>query len=240
MPISDTLLPPDCLAEGFYTAEVDSMEGRPVHTFVPTGYEPNYPYPLIVFLHGHGGNEKQALRLAPEISRRNYLCIALRGPLPLGPCDDGEPGYGWGADSPCSSILEDYILRAIEQTRRRFHVHSERIFLAGLWEGATIAYHMALTFPEKFGGVIGLNGRLPKKGCPLFRLSELRRLRVLIGHGTANPVVPINLARQDFRLLYTAGLPVRFRTYTTTQRLHSDMLRDVDRWIQSSIEYELV
>ena len=43
MPISDTLMPPDCLAEGFYTAEVDSMEGRPVHTFVPTGYEPNYP-----------------------------------------------------------------------------------------------------------------------------------------------------------------------------------------------------
>jgi phospholipase/carboxylesterase len=240
MPISNTMLPPECLAEGFYTADVETMQGCPVHTFVPTGYEPNYPYPLIVFLHGHGGNEKQALRLAPEVSRRNYICIAVRGPHSLGPCHDNEPGFGWGAESPCSSVLEDYILRAVEQTRRRFHVHSERIFLAGLWEGATVAYHMALTFPDKFGGVVALNGRLPRKGCPLFRLSELRQLRVLIGHGTANPVVPISLARQDYRLLYTAGMPVRLRTYTTTHRLHADMLRDMDQWIQQSIEYELV
>ena len=238
MATSDTLMPPDCLVEGFYPAEVETMQGRPVHTFVPTGYEPNYPYPLVVFFHGHGGNEKQALRLAPEVSRRNYISIGVRGPQALGPCDDGEPGYGWGPHSPVSSMLEDYVFRAIEQTRRRFHVHSERIFLAGLWEGATVAYHMGLTFPEKFGGIIALNGRMPRTGCPLFRFNELRRLNVLIGHGSANPVVPLSLARLDYRLLYAAGLPVRLRAYTTTHRLHSDMLRDVDRWIQYSIERE--
>lgn len=223
-------------AEGFYPAEVETLQGRPIQTFVPTGYEPNYPYPLIVFFHGHGGDEKQVLGLAPTISRRNYLGIALRGPVVL-ENDDGEPGYSWDADAARDTAVEEYVFRAIQQTRKRFHIHSERIFLAGCWEGAAIAYRLALNHPEKFGGMIALNGTMPRR-CPLFRLEELRQLRVLIGHGNANPLVPVSLARRDFRLLYTAGMPVKFNTYTTTHRLHTDMLRDVDRWIQSTIELD--
>ncbi len=224
-------------AEGFYPSEVETLQGRPVHTFVPTGYEPNYPYPLIVYFHGDGGNERQVLSLAPEISRRNYLGIALRGPVSLNRDESAEPAFSWDVDGSDEATVEDYVFRAIQQTRRRFHVHTERIFLAGFWEGASIAYRLALSHPEKFGGVIVLNGTMPRR-CPLFRLNELRSLRVLIGHGTANPVIPLSMARRDFRLLYTAGLPVKFRTYTTTHRLHADMLRDVDRWIQRAIEVD--
>lgn len=222
-------------AEGFYPAEVESLQGRPVHTFVPTGYEPNYPYPLVVYFHGHGGNERQVLNLAPEVSRRNYIGIALRGPEVLEAGNGLEPGFGWESEE---EQLEDYVFRAIQQTRRRFHIHSERIFLAGFWEGASVAYRLGINHPEKFGGIVALNGLLPQRGCSLFSQFALRQLRVFIGHGTANPFAPISLARQDFRLLYTAGLPVKFRTYTTTHRLHSDMLRDVDRWIQAAIEID--
>jgi phospholipase/carboxylesterase len=230
-------LPESCPVEGFYSAEVETLQGRPVQTFVPTGYEPNYPYPLIVYFHGHGGNERQILSLAPEISRRNYLGIALRGPMKLESDDGVEPGYSWEYGACDESAIEDYVFRAIQQTRRRFHIHTERIFLAGFWEGASVAYRLALSHPENFGGVIALNGSMPRR-CPLFRLAELRSLRVLIGHGTANPVIPISMARRDFRLLYTAGLAVKFRAYTTTHRLHADMLRDVDRWIQRAIEID--
>jgi phospholipase/carboxylesterase len=63
------------------------------------------------------------------------------------------------------------------------------------------------------------------------RPDQVRGLRVLIGHGIANAVVPLTTARQDFRLLYTAGLDVRLHTYPATHRLHPDMLRDINRWI---------
>ena len=46
-------------AEGFYTSEVHAPSRLPVLTFLPTGYEPNYPYPLLVFFHGHGSSEEQ-------------------------------------------------------------------------------------------------------------------------------------------------------------------------------------
>lgn len=222
-------------AEGFYTSEVQAPAPLPVRTFLPTGYEPNYAYPLLVFFHGHGGSEEQILRLAPRLSRRNYICIGLRGPEMLEPRSDGRTRFSWGSDNQNDALVEDYVFRAVEQTRRSYHVHSERIYLAGVWEGATLAYRLGLTFLENFAGVISLNGSLPRQDRPLLRLPELRQLRVFIGHGIANAYVPLSIARQDFRLLYSAGLSVQLNRYATTHRLHTDMLRDINRWIMEAI-----
>src|SRR6266849_7954287 len=130
--------------EGFYVSEVQAARGWPLRTFLPTGYEPNYPYPLLVFLHGHGSSEEQILRLAPRLSRRNYICIGLRGPHAVASRATGSVSYSWGLDANADSAVEEYVLRSVEQTRRLFHVHSERIYLAGFREGATLAYRLAL------------------------------------------------------------------------------------------------
>jgi phospholipase/carboxylesterase len=234
--MATTNLPLTCRpAEGLYTSEVAAPQPRALRTYLPVGYEPNYPYPLLVFLHGQGSNEEQALRLAPRLSRRNYLCIAPRGPEPAPPRPGGQPGCGWGPDDRFDPEVEEYLLRAIEQTRREYHVHSERIYLVGFREGAALAYRLALSSPERFAGVVSLNGAMPRRGGPLLRLPGARRLRVFIGHGFANPVIPLTLARQDFRLFYTAGLNVRLNTYPTTHRVHAEMLRDVNRWVQDHI-----
>lgn len=225
-------------AEGFYTSELEAPRRLPVRTFLPAGYEPNYAYPLLVFFHGQGGSEEQILRLAPRLSRRNYVCIGLRGPQRLPPDEHDRPRYSWGPDTRYDAFVEDYVLRAVEQTRRRYHVHSERIYLAGVCEGATLAYRLGLTFPERFAGVISLNGSMPRRGGPLLRLPQARGLRVLIGHGIANAVVPLADARRDFRVFYAAGMGVRLHTYPTTHRLHPDMLRDVNRWVIGAIADE--
>jgi phospholipase/carboxylesterase len=224
-------------SEGFYTSEVGAPHAWPLRTFLPIGYEPNYPYPLMVFLHGQSSSEEQILRLAPRLSRRNYICIAPRGPHTTQQ-HDGRTAYSWGPDDQDDPLVEEYIFRAIEQTRRSFHVHSERIYLAGFREGASLAYRLGLLYPERFAGVIALNGALPRRGGPLLRLPDVRKLRVLIGHGIANSVVPLTMAKQDQRLFYTAGLDVDMHTYPTTHRIHSEMLRDVDRWVQDHISSE--
>jgi phospholipase/carboxylesterase len=192
----------------------------------------------MVFLHNQGGSEEQILRLAPHLSRRNYICIALRGPHQLDPRSDGRPAYGWGLDGQLDVMVEEYVFRAVEQTRRHYHVHSERIYLAGFCEGAMLAYRLGFLYPERFAGVIALNGCIPRHGGPLLRLPEVRKLRVLIGHGIANAIVPLSLARNDFRLLYTAGLAVRMHTYAANHRIHRHMLRDIDRWVMEAIALE--
>src|SRR5947208_2064161 len=107
MPYTESMLRSYRPAEGFYTSEVRAPRPLPVRTFLPVGYEPRYPYPLLVFFHGHGGNEEQILRLAPRLSRRNFICIGLRGPLPAEERRDGRPAYTWGGGT-CLSLIEDY------------------------------------------------------------------------------------------------------------------------------------
>jgi phospholipase/carboxylesterase len=223
-------------AEGFYSSEVVAPHRLPVRTFLPSGYEPNYAYPLLVFFHGHGGNHEQIMRLAPRLSRQNYICIGLRGSIPLGPRHDGQPGFAWGTGPAHDSSLEEYVFRAVEQARRTYHIHSERIFLAGFCEGAGLAYSLGFAHPEKFAGVVALNGSMPRREGPLFRFPDVRQLRVMIGQGIANSVAPLALARRDYRVLYAAGLDVRMFTYPTTHRLHPNMLRDVNRWLISIID----
>jgi predicted esterase len=66
---------------------------------------------------------------------------------------------------------------------------------------------------------------MARQGRPLLRLPDIRPLRVFIGHGIANSVVPLSMAQSDYRLLYSAGLAIRMHTYPATHRLHPDMLR---------------
>src|SRR5438045_9451996 len=67
-------------AEGFYTTLLPTHPGLPVRTFLPTDYQPRYPYPLVVLFHAHGGSEEQVGRLAPRMTRRNYIATSLRRP----------------------------------------------------------------------------------------------------------------------------------------------------------------
>ena len=235
---SSIIWQPQRPAEGFYSSEVQAPHKLPVRTFLPTGYEPNYPYPLLVLFHAAGSCEQDVLKLAPKLSRRNYICISVRGCQAVGFKEDGRLGFGWGSDAPADPAVEDYIFRAIELTRRQYHVHSERIYLAGFREGGNFALRLGLTYPDKIAGVIALNSRLPRQNKPRFYPPAMRHLRVLMAHGFANPVVPLTDARADARLLYTAGVDAKLLTYPTTNRIHPDMLRDIDRWLMGSLEAE--
>ena len=65
--------------------------------FIPRQYEPNYAYPLLVLLHGRGGDEEQLVRAMPALSWRNYVGLGLRGPE-LVTKRDRLVGFGWGAE----------------------------------------------------------------------------------------------------------------------------------------------
>ncbi len=218
-----------------------SARELPVRVTLPNYYEPNYPYPLLVLFHGNGGNEKQVMRLVPQISQRNYICISLRGPEVLSPSATPRPCFGWGNVGEYDTLVEEYLLQAIQCTARRYHIHTERIYLAGFCEGAQMAYRIGLNHPDRWGGLISLNGSMPnpREAGPLMQPQQIRHFRVFMGHGIANAIVPLSLARRDFGVLYALGAEVSLHTYPTTHRLHPDMLRDVDRWIMDQVNAEV-
>lgn len=227
--------------------------------FIPQRYEPNYAYPLLVLFHGRGGDEQQMVRSMPALSWRNYVGLSLRGPEPF--VKRGRPeGHGWGQafarpdreapppGPPLSDaeqvrralfdsyrdpvdVLEDSVFASIRQTRRSLHVHSERIFLVGCGEGAAVAYRLGLTYPERFAGVVAINGWLPNGFRPLSRLKSCRDLRILVVHGEWNARVSVRAARNDVAMLRAGGLRVAFQSYPCAHRLTAPMLSDVDTWL---------
>lgn len=228
-------------------------------TFIPQRYEPNYAYPLLVMLHSRGGDEQQMVRSMPALSWRNYVAVGLRGPEPV--VKRGNlVGHGWGpafgridrhtappepATPPAEVLrrllfedalepvdrLEEGIFAAIRQTMRGLHVHSERIFLVGSGEGAAVAYKLALSYPEKFAGVVAINGWLPPRFPALARLKACRDLRILVVHGEWNARASVEHARRDVAMLRAGGLHVAFQAYPCAHRLTSPMLADVDTWL---------
>ena len=233
--------------------------------FVPQRYEPNYAYPLLVLLHPRGGDEQQMVRSMPAMSWRNYVGLSLRGPEEV--TRKGIPsGHGWGAgfgrrerssvvpslpdpevfrrrlasDEPDPiDALEDGIFDAVRQTRRALHVHSERIFLVGSGEGAAVAYRVAMSHPERFAGVVAINGWLPGGFRPLARVKDCRGLRVLVVHGEWNGRVPVEHARKTVATLRAGGLNVAFQSYPCAHRLTSHMLSDVDTWLINQCTREM-
>ncbi|MFI5458837.1 MAG: alpha/beta hydrolase [Isosphaerales bacterium] len=227
--------------------------------FIPRQYEPNYAYPLLVMFHARGGDEEQFVRAMPALSWRNYVGLGLRGPEPVTK-RDRLAGFGWGtefeqpehlrargnpsvseaevvrralfnAEPDAIDRLEEAVFTAILQTRRLLHVHSERIFLVGCGEGAAVAYWLGLRFPERFAGVVAINGWLPVGLRPLGRLKACRELSVLVVHGAWNAKVPLHEARQNVGILRAGGLRVAFQSYPSAHRLTNPMLSDVDTWL---------
>jgi phospholipase/carboxylesterase len=229
--------------------------------FIPRQYEPNYAYPLLVLFHARGGDEDQLVRVMPALSCRNYVGLGLRGPEPVIK-RDRLAGFSWGRDfelhdrsglrsrarrSEAEIVrralfdpelddmdrLEEGVFTAIRKTRSLLHIHSERIFLAGCGEGAAVAYRFGLSYPERFAGVVAVNGWLPMGLHPLGRMKACRDLPILVVHGAWNSKHPLFNARRDVATLRAGGLRVAFQSYPSTHRLNSQMLGDVDTWLMN-------
>jgi phospholipase/carboxylesterase len=197
----------------------------------------------------------------PALSWRNYVGLGLRGPDVITK-RERISGFGWGREfelHDCGGSgsasrqseseivnralfdpepddidrLEQGVFAAIRKTRSLLHVHSERIFLVGCGEGAAVAYRFGLSYPERFAGIVAVNGWLPTTFRPLARLKACRDLPILVVHGAWNSKHPLSNARREVATLRAGGLRVAFQSYPCTHRLSSPMLSDVDTWLMN-------
>ena len=126
--------------------------------FAPLHYESGYAYPLIVWLHGHGGDERHLLRVMPLVSMRNYVAVAPRGTVVA--AEGKSPGecFGWQQSEESVPEAEQRIFDSIDLAAQRFHVDRQRVFLAGFDSGGTMAFRVAMNRPSQFAGVLSLGG----------------------------------------------------------------------------------
>jgi phospholipase/carboxylesterase len=184
--------------------------------FVPEHYEPNYAYPLLVWLLPPSGGQGRLKRLMRMVSERNYFGVSLS----LADTDNAE-----------EQLFETFL-----RLRRKYHLHTERVYLAGFGETGTQALQTALHQPDWFAGVAAISARCPDSPRLLSRFNRLRGKRVFLGideRGNA-PVVADSLYMQQ--LFWSAGMQVTALASPPGADCRRSLLREIDRWVMQAIE----
>jgi phospholipase/carboxylesterase len=203
--------------------------------FAPLHYTSGYAYPLIVWLHGAGSDERQLLRIMPLISMQNFVAVAPQGiALPETNAPKGKC-LGWQQTDGPFQQAEQRVFSSVELADQKFHIDQRRVFIAGFDAGGTMALRLAMSNPNRFAGVLSLCGAFPTGVKPFGNLIAARRLGVFLASGRASTEYPAEQVCNDLRLLHTAGLSVTLRQYPCGHELQPQMLSDINRWVMEQI-----
>ena len=212
--------------------------------FSPMHYESKYAYPLLVWLHGTGGDERQLMRIMPLISTRNYVAVAPRG-LPVEqpvatPTFDlsvsailhrPKEQHDWILSDDNLATIEQRIFDCIAVAQERCNVANHRIFIAGFGTGGTAALRLATLYPECFAGVAAFGGEMPPENRIFPGWQMTQSPSVLLGIDETAP----DHACRMMELFHTAGLTAEVREYPDTKLLTSAMLQDLNRWMMQIV-----
>jgi phospholipase/carboxylesterase len=202
---------------------------QPQCLLVPQHYEPNYSYPLLVWLHDAGGSERELHTIMRLVSLRNYVSLSVRGTRPL------ARGFGWEETADALFAAQTSVAEAVAQARQRFNVHPRRIFLAGAGQGGTLAMRLALRSPELFAGAASLGGKFPRGHAPLARLDAARQSRLLVMHCRDSQTYTVEHVCGELSLYHAAGMSVTLRQYPCGDELTTQMLHDLDVWLMEQV-----
>ena len=163
---------------------------RPVDIKAPPSFDAGRDYPLIVALHGYGGNSFQHTAyfgLTKLVTDGEALMIA-----PDGIVDTGGRQF-WNADPQCCDFggknPDDvgYIGKLVDDVLASWPVDRNRVFIIGHSNGGYMAYRMACERPDVITGIAGLAGAAASMRASC---TPERSVNVLQIHGTLDDVVP--------------------------------------------------
>jgi phospholipase/carboxylesterase len=224
-----------------------TIKGAPVSTrrspisapsnayFLPQHYEPNYAYPLVVWLHGPHDNENQLKSVMPHVSIRNYVAVGPRGTAASELDDGSHIRFRWIQGETHVHVAEQRVLDAIDEATRRWNIAPSRTFIAGLHCGGTMALRLALRNPERFAGALSFGGPFPTQRAPLARLRRVQQLPLFLAITADSELYPQHEVCQHLRLFHIARLKVNIHQYPGDDALTTQMLKDMNHWVMDQM-----
>jgi len=176
----------------------DADADMPYVLFVPTGYTPGKPAPLIVDLHG--------LNVTPlmQMLFDGTTDLAERyGFIVVAPMGFSLSGW-WGARSGRPSELSELDAMAVlKLVRERYTVDSDRIYLMGHSMGGAGTYHLGGKYADIWAGIAPISGA---GGIGDAAAAErYRAFSTLLMHGEKDSIVSVEGSRRAAALLRGAG-----------------------------------
>ena len=194
-----------------------------IHEFVPGISERT-----LLLLHGTGGNEHDLIPLGRELDS-NAALLSPRGKI----LENGMPRFFRRLAEGVFDLedlkqrtneLADFVGRAAQH----YKLAADQIVAVGYSNGANIAASMLLLRPEILHAAT-----LFRTMVPLVpeNLPDLSRVRVWIGAGNQDPIIPMSETERLAQLLRRAGADVTVRFANATHALINDEVKTAGQWL---------
>lgn len=210
-----------------YTAHVPSGDG---------------PFPTVFSLHGWGASAHDLLGLSPYLHGGKALVLCPQGPVAFeaGP---GQVGYGWfpitggGPMDPAEFAKgRDRLATFVDQAFEHFPIDPRKVAIMGFSQGGVMGFDLALRDPTRFAGLAALSTWLPNDLANAIPDSEgLAHLPVLVQHGTADPMISVDRARETRQRLTEMGVDLSYREYEMQHELGPESLRNLVTWLEEKV-----
>jgi thioredoxin 1 len=195
---------------------------------------------LLLLMHGIGSNEQDLPGLAPYIDPEgNFAIVSPRAPYAYG------PGFAWfRMEAPQTALATmrsslESVDEIVDSTCDQYGLRREEMVVGGFSMGAAMALVFAFRASERPrpAGVLVMSGFLPPEVSDGFSWTEPLP-PVLMQHGTQDPLVPIERARDAARVLQEHDVPLVFREYPMEHTVSADSARDAKDWLDQILRGE--
>lgn len=170
---------------------------RPAALYVPSDYDPNVAYPLVVMLHGYGANgtaQNYIFGFRERVTSHKFVLVVPEGTR------NSQGRRFWNAFPDCcdfeKSGVDDvaYLSALVEEAASVVRIDRERVTAAGHSNGGYMSFRLACERPDLFRRVVSLAGSMPVNpaDCP-----EPGAVSVLHVHGSLDDVVPYEDNRES-------------------------------------------
>jgi predicted esterase len=171
--------------------------------YVPESAREGQLLPMIVILHGMGGRGDETLQRWRQRLNDEFIILC--------------PSYPVGAWWTLSA--EELVLQLIHETKRRISVDPNRIFLAGLSNGALGTYMIGAFYPDYFAGIIPIAGAISEPHYLHF-LINLTHTPVYSIQGQYDPIFSIQFSHRINKILNDMGYPLKYREHSEKGMAH--------------------
>jgi poly(3-hydroxybutyrate) depolymerase len=169
--------------------------------FVPSGYDKEKKTPLMVALHGLGGNPQQMMRskgLTDQAEKYGYIVVAPMGYNSggwYGAKAPGGLGKGKGKDTPANlgELSEKDVMNVLEIVRKEFTIDEKRIYLMGHSMGGGGTWHLGMKYPDIWAGLAPI---APAIFTAPTDLAKVKHIPVIVVQGDKDNLVPVTGTRK--------------------------------------------
>lgn len=202
---------------------------------VPSHRADSVPLPMVVMIHGRGADMNDLADLAPMLDAAGGVRFVFpNAAKPFEPYPGMAMGWTWFEGWPPNheSLVDSRaeMLRFLDEITEKYPTPEGQVIVGGFSQGALMALDSGLRTTQKLAGILVMSGGLYEHDLP--DLHAHAGLRVLIAHGSADDVVPVNYARRARRVLEDAGLNVEYHEYPMSHQVAAEEAADVRGFVE--------